>query len=48
MLTGRRKEAMKVRLRDSEYYAERLKVAAPVGLFVVIIVLMVLISNLFS
>jgi len=37
----------KVRLRDSEYYSERLKVAAPVGLFVVIGVLMALISNLF-
>lgn len=39
---------MKVRLRDSEYYAERLKVAAPVGLFVLIGVLMVLIPALFS
>jgi len=38
----------KVRLRDSEYYAERLKVAAPVGLIIFIVALTVLIPALFS
>ena len=37
----------KVKLRDSEYYSERLKVAAPVGFFVLIGLLMVLIPAIF-
>ena len=38
---------MRSTIRDSEYYAERLKIAAPVGLFVLIGVLMAAITAIF-
>lgn len=38
---------MKSTIRDSEYYAERLKIVAPVGLFVLIGILMAAIPAIF-